>query len=320
MVSSDAFTPPMHVMAGVLRDAHGRVLLAQRPAGKHLAGMWEFPGGKLEPGELPFAALKRELHEELGIVVQRADPMIRVPCHYPQRSLLLDVWRCDLWEGEPQSMEGQALQWLAPARVDPAMLAPADRWILQALRLPTRYPVTPADTPASHIGRWFKRISQAIEQGERMLWLRLPLWPRERVRELAAALLPLATRHDANLLLDGDIEGARTLGVGVQLKASQLQSLSGRPLPWSQPVGASCRDQADLLRATQLTADFATLSPVIASRSHPQRSPLGWERFQAWAEAAALPVYALGGMTPANVEQARRCSGQGAAGGDEFWP
>ncbi len=129
----------MHVMAGVLYDAHSRVLLAQRPAGKHLAGLWEFPGGKREPEESPSAALRRELREELGIELQRAQPLLQVPWQYGERRLLLDAWLVDRWHGTPQSLEGQALQWLTPAAVDAAMLTPADRPILRALQL--RHPV-----------------------------------------------------------------------------------------------------------------------------------------------------------------------------------
>jgi 8-oxo-dGTP diphosphatase len=125
--------PAMHVMAGVLRDDRGRALLAQRPAGKHLAGMWEFPGGKIEPGEAPLAALSRELREELGISVIRARPLIQVPWRYGQRELLLDAWGVEQWDGEPQSLEGQSLQWQLPDQIDPAMLTPADGPILQAL-------------------------------------------------------------------------------------------------------------------------------------------------------------------------------------------
>ena len=123
--------PPviMHVMAGLLLDTEGRVLLAQRPLGKHLAGFWEFPGGKCEPGEAPLAALTRELQEELGIQLLRAEPLIRVPWRYDERDLLLDAWRVSSWHGEPLPLEGQPLKWLAPATVDPTTLAPADRLI-----------------------------------------------------------------------------------------------------------------------------------------------------------------------------------------------
>ncbi|GAB2535407.1 Nudix family hydrolase [Rhodanobacter koreensis] len=309
----------MHVMAGVMLDAEGRVLLAQRPPGKHLAGLWEFPGGKLDPGEEPLAALARELHEELGITLQRAEPLIRVPCHYTDRELLLDTWRVEQWENTPQSREDQALQWLQPAQIDPAILTLADRAILQALRLPARYPITPSDVPPDQCGLWFKRIGRAIERGERMMQLRLPLWPRELVRQLAAALLPLARRHGTQLLLNGDIEGARSLDVGVHLKSAQLSALSERPLPLQQLVGVSCHDAVQLALASHIGADFATLSPLAGTPSHPQTPPLGWSGFQSLAEAAALPVYALGGTAPSQITEARQHSGQGVAGIREFW-
>ncbi|HKR75662.1 MAG TPA: Nudix family hydrolase [Rhodanobacter sp.] len=311
---------PLHVLAGALRDREGRVLLAERPAGKHLAGLWEFPGGKREPGEAPLAALARELDEELGIALVAAEPLIRVPWRYHERGLLLDAWIVTRWHGEPCSLEGQGLRWCWPMEADPATLAPADRAILQALRLPPHYLITPAEVPVAKRGSWFERISRAIEAGERLLQLRLPAWPREAVRELAASLLPLAREHGAQLLLNADIEGAQALGIGVQLTGVQLATLGERPLPLQQVVGASCHDAAQLTQALRLGVDFATLSPVAATASHPQASPLGWPDFQALAEAAAMPVYALGGMAPAQLVHARALGAQGVAGIRGFWP
>ena len=123
----------LHVLAGALCDPAGRVLLAERPAGKHLAGLWEFPGGKRESGETPLAALARELDEELGIALVEAVPLIQVPWRYHERELLLDAWRVTRWRGEPRSLEGQRLAWHLPAEVDAAILAPADRVILAKL-------------------------------------------------------------------------------------------------------------------------------------------------------------------------------------------
>lgn len=310
----------LHVLAGVLRDREGRVLLAERPAGKHLAGMWEFPGGKREPGEAPLAALARELDEELGIALVEAAPLIRVPWRYHERTLLLDAWCVTQWRGEPRSLEGQRLQWSLPTRVDPATLAPADRAILQALRLPPHYLITPADVPLQERDTWFERIVHAIQSGERLLQLRLPLWPHAAVREFAAALLPLAREHGAQLLLNADVEGALALDMGVHLTGAQLAALDGRPLPLQQTVGASCHDAAQLAKALQLGVDFATLSPVMVTASHPDGIPLGWDHFQMLAEAAAMPVYALGGMSPAQLAQARAAGAQGVAGIRGFWP
>lgn len=310
----------MHVMAGVVCDGDGRVLLAQRPPGKHLAGLWEFPGGKLEAAEEPLAGLVRELREELGIEVQRAQPLIRIPCRYPDRELMLDTWQVEQWSGLPQSLEGQAWRWIAPADVDIATLTRADRAILHALRLPSRYPYTAAETPPDQPGACFERLAHAIERGESLLLLRLPLWPRSQVRELAAALLPLAQRHGARLMLHGDVDGARLLGTGVQLRSAQLLSLKERPLPLSQLVGASCHDADQLAHAAAIEADFATLSPLAATVGYPQQVTLGWQQFSALVEAASLPVYALGGVDPTGIAQSRAQGGQGVAGSQGFWP
>jgi 8-oxo-dGTP diphosphatase len=307
---------PLHVMAGVLLDPAGRVLLAQRPPGKHLAGLWEFPGGKLEPGESPQVALARELREELGIDPLAVAPLIRVPWQYGERGLVLDAWSITRWHGTPSSLEGQALQWCVPARVDPSILAPADRPILQALRLPVRYPITPAEVAVGQYDHLLGRLHAAIAGGERLLQLHLPGWPRETVRNLAAELLPVARQHDAWLMLHADIEGARQLGagVGVQLEPRQLSEWSERPLPWRQPIGASCSGAAELAQAVRLGADFATLSAVAATSTQPEATPLGWAGFRVLVAEAALPVYALGGMTPLDAGRSRKLGGQGVAG------
>lgn len=125
--------PPIHVLAGILLDSQGRALFAQRPVGKHLAGQWEFPGGKREADETPWQALARELAEELGIVLMHAEPLVVVPWRYGECDLLLDAWRVLRWKGTPVSAEGQALQWLPPAQMDVTTLAAADRLILTAL-------------------------------------------------------------------------------------------------------------------------------------------------------------------------------------------
>ncbi|MGO9634765.1 MAG: 8-oxo-dGTP diphosphatase MutT [Steroidobacteraceae bacterium] len=128
----------IHVVAGVLIDGAGRVLIAQRPAGKHLAGGWEFPGGKLEPGEARAAGLARELREELGIVIGQPRPLLRLRHTYPYGQVLLDVWVVRRYRGEPQGLDGQQLRWCRRDELAKAELLPADRPILMALRLPER--------------------------------------------------------------------------------------------------------------------------------------------------------------------------------------
>ncbi len=125
--------PPAHVMAGALFDEQGRVLLAQRPPGKHLAGGWEFPGGKLEPGEQRFDGLKRELYEELGIEVHSGEPLICYDHQYPDRLITLDLWLVTRYSGVPYSREGQTLQWIAVSNLEAAGLLDADKPMIPAL-------------------------------------------------------------------------------------------------------------------------------------------------------------------------------------------
>lgn len=118
----------IHVVAAALVDADGRVLLAQRPAGKHMAGLWEFPGGKIDAGEIPEYALMRELREELGIETR--------PCcftaagfashSYEDFHLLMPLFACRVWQGTPQPREGQSLKWVFPKEMYNYPMPPAD--------------------------------------------------------------------------------------------------------------------------------------------------------------------------------------------------
>jgi mutator protein MutT len=128
----------IHVVAGVLIDARERVLIAQRPVGKHLAGRWEFPGGKLERGEAPAQGLARELREEIGIAIRQPRPLMRLRHTYPYGEVLLDVWVVRRYRGDPRSLDRQQLRWCSRAELASADLLPADRPIIGALRLPER--------------------------------------------------------------------------------------------------------------------------------------------------------------------------------------
>jgi 8-oxo-dGTP diphosphatase len=128
----------IHVVAGALFDTAGRVLIAQRPAGKHMAGGWEFPGGKLEPGEDRFDGLRRELREELGVDTLRASPLIAYEHHYAERSVFLDLWLVHEFSGEPGSLDNQALRWVTLEELDSVGLLEADRPMIGALRAAKR--------------------------------------------------------------------------------------------------------------------------------------------------------------------------------------
>lgn len=135
----------IHVVAAAVIDADERVLIAQRPAGKHLAGGWEFPGGKLEAGETRLEGLARELLEEIGIAIREPRPLIRVRHTYPYGEVLLDIWVVRCYGGQPKGLDGQQLRWCTHDELATADLLPADRPIVATLRLPER--LTQISTP-----------------------------------------------------------------------------------------------------------------------------------------------------------------------------
>jgi 8-oxo-dGTP diphosphatase len=125
--------PELWVVAGLVFDAGGRVLIAQRPAGKALAGRWEFPGGKVAAGETARAAIVRELREEIGIEVGDAERLMYYAAVYPGRTIWLDVWAIKGWSGEPRGLDAQALEWVEPSRLCEHDILEADAPIVAAL-------------------------------------------------------------------------------------------------------------------------------------------------------------------------------------------
>jgi len=124
----------VQVAVGIMINATGAVLITRRPEHVHQGGLWEFPGGKVESGESPESALRRELHEELGITVQAAEPWLQVRHAYPDQTVLLEVWRVTAYTGEPHGREGQPLIWASPAELETFAFPAADQPILAALQ------------------------------------------------------------------------------------------------------------------------------------------------------------------------------------------
>lgn len=308
-----------HVVAGVIIDRDGRALLTQRPAGRHLAHLWEFPGGKRESGEASAEALRRELDEELGIVVGAMGPLISIPWHYPEKFVRLEVFRVHEYGGTAQAREGQRLCWVQPEQMLHLPMPPADRPVVAALRLPTRYVITPE--PAQSDVSFLAALSQVLAEGARFILLRSKQRSDAELRPLAIAARRLTEAAGAQLLLNDRVSLVKELGLaGVHLSAQRLRSLAARPLELGRWVGASCHDAAELAHALRIGADFAVLGPVRPTRSHPASQPLGWRRFRALVAAAALPVYALGGVGPADLARARALGAIGIAGISAFWP
>lgn len=314
---------PIHVMAGVVRDADGRVLLAQRPPGRPLAGLWEFPGGKRAPDESRLAALARELREELGIEIHDARPLIATTHPDPAMPVRLDVWEIERCTGTPEGLEGQSLAWVPPAELPDWPMPEADRPAAVALRLPTRYAITPE--PEGDVGDFLERFERLLAGGPRLVQLRAKALDARAYAALAERCAVLAAAYGAELLLNGHVELAAALDVGVHLPAAELRACTeagsaraaGASRRW---LAASCHDACELALAARSGCDFATLAPVAPTASHPAAAAMGWLHFAALLADAALPVYALGGLTEADELRAREHGARGIAAIRAFWP
>ena len=308
----------MHVVAGVLTDARGRILLARRTAGRDLAGAWEFPGGKLEPGETAFQALDRELHEELGIRIHSMEPLIAVAQAYQDKRIVLDVYRVTRFSGKPQDREKQALAWSPLEKLCTYPMPPADRPVVAALTQPAHYLITPG--VVGDRANFLQRIEQALLGGSRRIQLRVAPGESVNLNELATDVKRLCDMASAQLLLNGDIDLAAQLHCGVHLRAEQLMALAERPLPTTIPVAASCHNEAELRQAEAIGVDFVVLGPVGKTPTHVEKAPLGWKNFAQLREHVSLPIYALGGMKPGDHDIARRNGAQGIAAIRGLWP
>jgi len=307
----------VRVAVAVLLRPDGRVLLAQRLSGTPYPGYWEFPGGKLEGGESAFAALGRELDEELGITILRASPWLVRRYVYAHAHVELHFFRVFAWRGEPHGRNGQAIAWQAPSAPEVAPLLPANAPVFAALGLPPIYGISMAEDWGEEV--FLQRAGKAIAGGLRLIELREKSWPTQRLERLAQRLLELTRDTPTRVLLNGEEALALRLGcAGVHWTSAALRRARERPA--GMLCAASCHDETELGRAGELELDFAVLGPVKPTPSHPQAVPLGWARTASLLQRARLPVYALGGLTPADLDTAMEHGAHGVALRRAAWP
>lgn len=311
-------TKIVEVSAAVLQRDDGSFLLAQRPSGKIWAGYWEFPGGKVEPGETAREALVRELREELGITVETAYPWLKRVFTYPHATVRLSFFRVTKWSGELHPHEGQEFAWMPSLTLTPgesgqlpvSPILPANAPILRALKLPYLYAIS--NVAELGVEQFLIKLKTKLDAGLRLIQLREKNLARDVLRELTRQVIALSHASGARVLLNGDVELAKEVGAdGVQLTSTQLVQLTRRPsVEW---CSASCHTVEELRQAEKLGCDFALLSPVLPTKSHPGVPHLGWENFAAIAKGSSIPVYALGGLSPEDMQTAWEHGAHGIA-------
>lgn len=306
----------VEVAAGVLLREDGCYLLGQRAPDTVYAGYWEFPGGKVEPGESAMQALCRELDEELGIRVQHLRPWVRREHHYEHAHVGLNFFEVTQWSGEIRDRVHAALAWVSPGGPAPEPMLPANGPILKALRLPRLMGITHA--AECGIEAQLDALNEALAGGLRLVQVRESQLGEAQRTEFAQEVVRRVHTQGGVVVVNADVALAERVGAdGVHLAARQLAALEARPcLPW---VGASCHDRAELEQAAALQLDYALLGPVAETRTHPGQPALGWARFAELCRGLPMPVFALGGLLPEDMETARDAGAHGIAGIRGVW-
>ncbi len=306
-----------HVAAAVVVDAEGRILIARRPNHVHQGGLWEFPGGKVELGESAYQALVRELHEEVHLDVEHARPLIRIPYDYPDKAVLLDVWRVERFGGDASGREGQPVRWVSREELPQYRFPAANAPIVAAARLPDLYLIT---GDFADFDDFTRRLRRALAVGISLVQLRAPGLKEQAFARLAEVALSVCRMHGARLLLNASPRLAQTLGAdGVHLNGERLRACSERPLGPDRWVAASVHDIGELELAQRLGVDFVVFGPIRATATHPAAQPVGWQALKHLTEQAALPVYALGGVGPTDRACAFEHGAQGVAAVRALW-
>ncbi len=303
---------PLQVVVGVVKNPEGEILISLRHANLHQGGLWEFPGGKIEPTETAEQALIREFKEELNITVTAATPLIIINHQYPDRFVQLNVFLVEQFSGVAKSCEGQPFKWVTPAELEHYAFPAANQSIITAARLPPYYAILDDADEAMLL----PNLQKLLSRGVKLIQARLKNLSPAAVAKFVEQAYPLCKQQQALLLMNSAVECS--IGVdGIHLTSRDLMALrpcSGQALT-TRPkwLAASCHNLEQLQHAQNIGVDFVVLAPVLATQTHPDSASLGWEQFAELVAKVNLPVYALGGMTESSLTIARQSGGQGIA-------
>ncbi|MCK5830736.1 MAG: Nudix family hydrolase [Methylococcales bacterium] len=301
---------PVHVAVGVIKNNQGHVLISFRHKSSHQGGLWEFPGGKIEPKETVEQALARELKEELGIFVEASIPLIKIRHQYTDLEVLLDVREVTLFSGNPSGIEGQEVNWVDPDQLSNYKFPEANYPIITAARLPNEYAIL----NGADIENLLKDLNLILNKGGKLIQARVKALSGKEVITFFKQAIPLCEKNRACLLVNSAVKNADIVGVsGIHLTAMDLLALKQKPTGYIW-VSASCHNLQELQYAEKIGVDFVVLAPVLPTKTHIDAKPLGWECFKEIVSQVNLPVFALGGMKKGDKRAAQEFGAQGIAG------
>lgn len=301
----------IHVVAAVIENEKGQYLIAKRAKDSHQGGLWEFPGGKIELNETAQQALSRELFEELGIQIVQVTPLIKIPWQYPDKTILLDVYRVTEFLGEAWGCEGQPLKWVEKDELLTYKFPLANKPIITACHLPENIAITAKQQQPAEI---INQVKLAISKGAKAVLFRQHKLEPQLWQKTALEVQQICSTHNRLFIANTTVDTANKLSLpALHLTSSGLQAIESRNSFTGKWLSASCHSAAELEVAVNKGIDFALLSPVQPTLSHPKTNPLGWQTFKTLAAGCPLPVYALGGMKKADIANAINNGAQGIA-------
>ncbi len=307
----------LKVVVGIVQHpVSKKILICQRSKEQHLAGLWEFPGGKVEAGEALFHALKRELFEEVGISVISAHPAKQITHVYDTKTLCLDFWFVTAFYGDVYSKEGQVFKWVDVDELSRFEFPEANKSIIASITLSPFWMITD-DCSISQSDDFIVSTLNAIKKFQ----LKLLLFRSKELSDLDYYAVYQQLRGECQQLGCEILLNREKINLSEaknwHLTSTQLHQYKERPANTGW-LSCSCHHLDDIKQAEKIEADFILLSTVHKTQSHPEAKPLGWKAFKHLVHQTKLPVYALGGVKREELTLAQYHGAKGIAGISTF--
>ena len=307
---------PQRIAIGIVENSAGRFLVTKRGTGKHLANYWEFPGGKVDPHESFKMALRREMHEEVGICPVQIQKILEFKHQYDDRLLHFQVFKIISYLSKISACEEQQLSWLDSGQLERSNMPAANRAIISALQLPRMYMI--ADFASIGSDEYLKTIERNLAAGIKLIQLRAHELSEAEYIVMAKKVYPLCQQYGAAMISNCNLKWINHFAThGVHLTTSRLIEI-GEHVVSEQFFSASCHTQAEIEIANRLNIKCILVGPVHTTSSHTAAIGIQWDGFNRLCNIANMPVYALGGVKKSDDQHAIAHGAQGIAGISTF--
>jgi len=305
------------VAVGVIKNNRNEILISKRADHVHQGGVWEFPGGKIEPEETARHALARELKEELGIDCLSIKPLIDIEYDYGDKKVCLITFIVDRFSGQPAGREGQKIQWVAESELSDYSFPAANLVIMHKLQLPEWIQITGQYHTVDDL---IMKSEHCIRNGVNMINFRAHHLDDALYEQHARQLKQLCNDHGVRLIINRNLALFEKIDAdGLHVNSVEVKKYSSRPVDDEKYFSVSCHHIAELSNAQILGADYCLLSPVRRAISHDAGDPLGLQVFEQYCKQVNISVYALGGMYKEDIGRVQELGGAGIATVSEFW-